>query len=280
MMVRECRTAWRRLLSRPGYTVLSLGVLGVGLGVVLFLFSLIDTMMLQPLPFAEAGRLVAIGELRDGGGMGDTGVGIGDINSEQYLRLRDGLRGVEQVGAYEGVGISLDRGGGATLYEGARFSASMMPLLGVQALLGRGFSDADDQPGAAQVVVLGEGLWRRSFAADPKVIGHAVRVNGEWATVIGVLPAAFGFPGTSELWQPLRVDGTHHGDLYMVGRRAAGTSLAQARHELDALDTQLDAESPWWHTQQRMVMKPLALSLVPEDLRRWIWLMFGAGVLV
>jgi predicted permease len=280
MILRECRTAWRRLLARPGYTVLSLGVLGAGLGVVLFLFSLVDTLMLQPLPFADAGRLVAIGELQDGGGIGDNGNGIGDIDSDEYLRLRDGLHGVEQIGGYESTGISLDKGGGAILYEGARFNASMLPLLGVQPLLGRGLGLADYQPGAPRVVVLGEDLWRRNFGADRKVIGRAVRVNGEWATVIGVLPASFGFPGTSELWLPLRVNGTHRGDLYMVGRRVAGTSLAQVRQELGALDARLGAELPWWHAQQRIVIKPLALSLVPEDLRRWVWLMFGAGVLV
>ena len=85
MILRELRNAWRRWYRRPGYAALSIAVLGVGLGVVLFLFSLVNTLMLRPLPFPQPERLVAIGELRDaGGGAGDSGSGMGAIDSEQY----------------------------------------------------------------------------------------------------------------------------------------------------------------------------------------------------
>ena len=94
MILRELHSAWRRWCRRPGYAALSIAVLGVGLGVVLFLFSLVNTLMLQPLPFPQPERLVGIGELHDtSGGAGDSGNGIGDIDSEQYRLLHDGLVG-------------------------------------------------------------------------------------------------------------------------------------------------------------------------------------------
>jgi predicted permease len=282
MILRELRNAWRRWCRRPGYAALSIAVLGVGLGVVLFLFSLVNTLMLQPLPFPQPGRLVAIGELRDGsGGPGDSGSGIGAIDSEQYRLLHEGLGGVDRIGGYATVGISVDAGAGATQYEGGMLTASMMDLLGVRPLLGHGFTPADDSPGAAPALLLGETLWRRVFDADPKIVGRSVRVNGEWATVVGVLPAEFGFPGTSQVWLPLRPDAAHPpSDIYMVARLKAGTTLNPARQALAALDARLRLQSSHWRNQQRIVMKPLALGLVPESLRRWVWLMFGAGVLV
>ena len=282
MILRELRNAWRRWCRRPGYAALSIAVLGVGLGVVLFLFSLVNTLMLQPLPFPQPERLVAIGELQDArGGAGDNGNGIGGIDSEQYRLLHEGLDGVERIGGYAKAGISVDAGAGATQYEGGMLTASMMDLLGVQPLLGRGFTPADDSPGAAPALLLGETLWRHVFDADPKIVGRSVRVDGEWATVVGVLPAAFGFPGTSQAWLPLRPDAANPpSDIYMVARLKAGTTLSPARQALAVLDARLRSQSAHWRNQQRIVMKPLALGLVPESLRRWVWLMFGAGVLV
>ena len=166
-MLRELHAAWRRLARRPGYAALSIAVLGVGLGVVVFLFSLINTLILTPLPLPHADRLMAVGELNRGNGGADTGIGIGDIDTEQYLRLAAALRGVDATGGYLGVGASLDTGAGATRLDGVRLTASMLDLLGVRPLLGRGLLVTDDQPGAPPVVLLGEDLWRHAYGADP-----------------------------------------------------------------------------------------------------------------
>ena len=143
MLWQEIRDAWRRLCRRPGYAALSIRMLGVGLGLTLFVFNLVHALIIDPLPFPHADRLVAIGAVRDAsGGPGDVGVGIDDLDSAQYQLLQRSLSGMEAFGAYQQAGIVLDAGDGASLYEGGIFTPSMLDLLGVQPLLGRGVSPA------------------------------------------------------------------------------------------------------------------------------------------
>lgn len=274
MIMRELQQAWRRLARRPGYAALSIAVLGVGLGVVLFLFSLINTLILQPLPFPHADRLVAVGEARA------RGIGINRIDSDQYLLLKGKLHSVDAMGAYADVGLRLNSGAGAIRYRGYRLTASMMELLGVKPLLGRGFVAADDRPGAARVLLLSETLWRQVFKADPGIIGRDVRVNGDWTTVIGVLPASFRFPVNTEAWLPLRLEPGMHRGISAVARLAPAIQLSQARAELDTWSDQLQHALPPTDEANRQIIKPLSLSFTPEDMRQWVWLMFGAGVLV
>jgi predicted permease len=273
MIVREFREAWRRLARRPGYALLSVAVLGVGLGVVLFLFGIINNVVLQPLPFPQAGRLVAVGE--------PAPHGIGDMDSDQYLQLRGKLRSLDLMGAYGAINVNLDNGQGASHYDGGLLTASMMRLLGVKPLLGRGFAPADDAPGAPRVVLLGEPLWRHAFGADPHVVGRAVRVDGEWATVIGVLPGTFKFPsGITALWLPWQLVPGRHMDIAVAARLAPSVRLDQARAELDAWAGRLQRTLlPGQHVQP-LTMYPLSVAFAPLDLRHWVWVMFGAGVLV
>jgi len=273
MIVREFREAWRRLKRRPGYALLSVVVLGVGLGVVLFLFGIINNVILQPLPFPQAGRLMAVGE--------PAPHGIGDMDSDQYLQLRGKLRSLDLMGAYGAANVNLDSGQGANHYDGGLLSASMMKLLGARPLLGRGFVPADDKPGAPRVVLLSEPLWRHAFDADPHVVGRAVRVNGEWATVIGVLPGTFRFPsGITELWLPLRLAPGRHEYIAVAARLAPSVQLDQARAELDAWAGRLQRTLPPGRHVQPLTMYPLSVAFAPLDLRHWAWVMFGAGVLV
>ncbi|HWU76280.1 MAG TPA: ADOP family duplicated permease [Rhodanobacter sp.] len=272
MILRECRSAWRRLLKRPGYAALSVGVLGVGLGLVLFLFSIVNSLILQPLPFAHADRLMAVGE--------PAPHGIYGIDSAQYQQLRDGLHNVDLMGAYRSSGISLDGGNGATYYSGCSLTASMLKMLEVQPLMGRGFGSADEVPGAPRVLLLGETLWRHVFHADPHIVGRAVQVNGEWATVVGVMPASFEFPARAQAWVPLRMAAGKHQYVDAVARLAPGIQLDQARAELDAWAGRLQRALPPGQQVTRVVMGPMALTFVPTDMRHWVWLMFGAGVLV
>ena len=275
MIARELRQAWRRLAKRPGYALLSVAVLGVGLGVMLFLFALVNSVILQPMAFPQAGRLVAVGE--------PTSNGIGGMDRAQYLALHGKLRGMDAMGAYLRTDLNLDSGQGAVHYDGGLLTASMMDVLGIKPLLGRGFEPADDAPGAPRVMLLGEPLWRHAFGADPHIVGRAVRVNAQWVTVVGVLPASFHFPsGTAAAWLPLRLVPNEHGDVWVAARLAAGVSLAQARAELDAWGGRLQraVSLPVEQHGDRLVIYPLSVAFTPLDLRHWIWLMFGAGVLV
>jgi predicted permease len=156
----------------------------------------------------------------------------------------------------------------------------MMDMLSVNPVLGRKFSQADDQPGAAPVVLLGESVWKHDFNADPHVIGRAVRVDGEWATVVGVLPADFDFPSASQVWLPLQLRAGQHTDVTMAARLKPSVSLTEARQQLAALDANLRHGAPQSEAQRSLTMKPLAVTIVPEDTRRWVWLMFTAGALV
>jgi len=276
MVVREFREAWRRLARRRGYALLSVAVLGVGLGVTLFLFSLVNTLILDPLPAPHPARLMAVGE------PSHSGNGIDPIDSDQYLALRGRLGSVDLMGAYVPIGAGVEESGSAKYYPGGRVTASMMQLLGIKPLLGRGFLPTDDAPGAPDVVLLGEALWRRGFKADPHITGRAVRVNGEWATVVGVVPAsATRLPVTdNQVWLPLKLPPGQHRDVWSVLRLAPGYSLAQARAELDAWNARLQAALPSGKHTRGVTIKPWKFSFVPEDMRQWVWLMFGAAALV
>ncbi|MEO9078169.1 MAG: ADOP family duplicated permease [Rhodanobacter sp.] len=274
MVVREFCEAWRRLARRPGYAALSVGVLGVGLGVVLFLFSLVNTMILQPLPFPQAQRLMAVGETSS------NGYGIWGIDSDQYLQLQGHLHSVDVVGAYVDTGFNLGHGNGATYERGTLLTASMMQLLGVKPILGRGFTAADDAPGAASVVLLGETLWRHDFHADPHILGRAVRVDDQWATVIGVLPTDFGFPQVSQLWMPLPLAPGKHRTIWEVARLTPSANLQQVRAELATWSGAMQRALPTGQHARALTIKPLSTSFVAEDTRSWVWLMFGAATLV
>lgn len=153
MWVRASMQSLRRLWRQPGNTLISILVLGVGLGVVGFQFNLVQKTVLQPLPFPHPDRLVAIGHAYE------NDLGIGTLNNGLLLELRERLDSVDAVGAYAASSLVLGGGGHtATAYElGGRLTASAMRMLGVRPLLGRAFVASDDAPGASPVVALGEG---------------------------------------------------------------------------------------------------------------------------
>lgn len=271
-LILEMKLALRRLLKRPGHTLLSVTVLGVGLGLMMFLFATVNSLVIQPLPFPDAARLVSIGE--------PTTQIIGGMDSDQYLALEGKLHNVPDLGAYQSVGVNLDVGGGAVHYRGARMTGSLMTLLGVRPLSGRALAAHDDAPSSPAVVVLGEGVWRQAFHADPHAVGRKVRVNGDWATVVGVMPSGFNFPGGMQLWLPLHVVPGQHRDIGVAGRLAPTARQAAAQAELNAWSGRMARALPAGTRIPGLVVGPLAAGFVPTDMIRWVWLMFGAGVLV
>lgn len=275
---REFREAWRRLSRRPGYALLSIVMLGVGLGVAMCFFGAVNDVVLEPYPFPHADRLMAVGEpfLMDGGGLN----GIGNMDSDQYLALDGRLASFDCMGALKIVGLSMDQGQGGVYRYGAMATASAMAMLGARPLLGRLLQPADDQPGAARVMVLSESLWRDAFAADPKIVGRQVRVSGRWYTVVGVARRSFEFPPNAEFWLPLVLQPGEHASVFVIARLKPGIGLAQARAELAAWDGRLAALLPLHARAEPLVVGPLSLAFSPNELRHWLWMMFGAGLLV
>ena len=275
MILADLRAAARRIASRPGYALLSIVVLALGLGATLFLLGTINGMMLKPLPFPEPDRLVVVGWLPTG----ET-LGIEGMDGEDYLRLKPELESYDTIGAFSIATINLSDREGATRYQGALVTHELFPMLGEAPALGRGISAADDAPGAPLVVLLSDQVWRNDFGADPGVIGRAIRANSQPATIVGVMPPKFAFPFREEVWMPRRAA---PGDAFgadVVARLAPGVSLQAARAELEAVAGRLRGELAAMRGDRQPVVKPLVTRFVGEGGRKFVLLMFATSVLV
>lgn len=276
MIGMEIRNALRRLRHRPGYTALSLLVLSLGLGAMLFTLGAVNSMVLQPLPFPQAERLVTLGYARA------TSTSTGELQPADFLRLREEVQGIERIGSYARLTANIAGGLEAfpKRYDGVRFDRAMFDLLGVQPILGRAFSEDDDRPGAAPVVLLSHRVWQQDFAGDPTVLGRAIRLNGQPATLIGVMPEGFHFPMIGEVWIPQALHADDPWTVETVVRLAEGVGIEQLRAELDAVVARIGDELRGASDQRELRLAPLSYRFVNETTRGLLWMMFGAGLLV
>jgi putative ABC transport system permease protein len=276
MPIADFRQALRQLLARPGYSAISILVLAMGLGACLFMLSVIDGLILRPLPFPESDRLVAIGHSREGSG------GVGQVRSRDMARIAPELRGLEQLGQWQLTTVAVSRGGEhpARRYEGSSLSLEMLSLLGAQPVLGRGFGPADDAPGAALTVLLSHRVWQEDFNAETDVIGRRLQVNGEPATVIGVMPPGFAFPVTGEAWLPRRFDPEDGIEANVFGRLRPGVGLPQFRQELEALSLRFGDALEGARDNRQLRAIPLGEHFVGAGTRQYLWLCVAATVLV
>lgn len=276
-MFNKLHRAARPLLKRPGYALLSISVLGLGLGTMLLTLSLVNGLMLEPLPFPQPERLVVIGYAHD------DDVGIGEIDSDDWLKLMPELHSYQAMATYEEATINISRAS-ATFkpkrYNGTRMGHGMTDLLGVQPMLGRGFSGADDQPGAPLSVLLSERVWQQDFGGATDIVGRVIRVNGEAATVIGVMPVGFAFPFVGEVFVARRLRSGEGEDTQIAARLKPGVGIAQAGAELASVAQTLGRTLSGQRDDRRLIIKPLKLRFVSEKVRRFVWLMFAAGLLV
>ena len=259
----DLRYAARLLARQPGFTLVAVLTLALGIGANTALFSVANTVLLQPLPFQEPGRLVMIWEARQK-------TGRRAVAYPNFFDWRDQNKVFEEIAALRSDGASLATAEGADQVEGGRVSAGFFTALRVRPILGRTFTPADDQPNAAPVVILSYGFWQRRFGGDPAIVGKPLNLSGRSCTVVGVLPPDFRFPyelTDAELWTPVAPDsesfnqrGSHF--LYALGRLKPGVTLAQAQAEMDVIARRLEQQYPDQNKGSRVNLVPLHEQMV------------------
>jgi len=267
----DLRGAARSLRRSPAFSVVTVVTLALGLGATVGIFAVVHGIVLSPLPFSDPGELVTP-RFRA------PGIGIRDLSTSEpmYVQLRERSRTLVEVAVWDGVEVNVGADGGSVRTAAARVSDGFFPLLGISPALGRGIEPDDVLPGAPGVVVLSHGFWERRFGGDRDVLGRTIRVSGEGAEVVGVMPAGFGFPrGETELWVPLVFDPADpgHGNYYLdpVARLAPGVSLGDARAETERLMLRMSEVYPgdyqWMHREAvdfRVEMQTLKENLVGD----------------
>lgn len=278
-MLSDLRLTWRTLAKSPGFVVIAVLTLTLGIGVNAAVFSIVNAVLLRGLPFPQADRLLAIntGRPRDG-------EPHSSLSQAEFADLRAQQKSFTEVVAYtdgtltiSGPGADPERVTGCTL-RGAG-----VPVLGVPIALGRWFTAADDAPAAPPTVVLGHALWANRYRSSADILGQQLKINGEWATIIGVAPQWFRFPNDSELWRPWRYaknEGRDNRYLQVFGRLKPDVSTAQARAELATIGGQWAADFVATNRDRELLARPLHDAFVDEGTRKLIWIMFGAVGLV
>jgi predicted permease len=241
----ELRIGFRMLLRTPLLSVVAILTVGLGVGATSFAFSVVYGTMIRPIPVRDAERLMQIQAVRTADGDQRFPLSVHD-----YLDYSAQQRSLESVGAgYSGtVNVGGDDGP-PERYQGGFVTASMLSMLGVAPLHGRLFADGDDRPGAPALLLIGYQVWQNRFGGDPSVVGRAARVNGETATIIGVMPERFRFPFNEDVWVPYRVDATAlprggGTPLTVVGYLRDGATPETATQEAAEIFSRIAAQFP------------------------------------
>ncbi|MGH9868054.1 MAG: ABC transporter permease [Candidatus Polarisedimenticolia bacterium] len=273
---RDLRYALRGLRKAPVFTLAVVATLALGIGANTAIFSVVHATLLRDLPFADPDRLVMVWE-----DASKVGYPRDTPSPANYIDWRDQNGVFESMAAMASVGFNLTGSGEPERIEGARVSATLFPLLGVQPLLGRVFAPDEDRPGANQVVVISHGLWQRRFGSDPAIVGSPLALNGASVTVVGVMAPSFRFPAVEdEIWIPMAFSADEAGRrgshfLKVVARLKPGVTLAQAQTEMTGIAHRLEELYPQSNTNVGAVVVPLHEQLV-GNLRPALLVLMGA----
>jgi putative ABC transport system permease protein len=280
---RDVQYGVRTLLKSPGFTAVAVLTLGLGIGANTAIFSVIDAVLLRPMPYPEAGRLVFLTEWSEQ-------VPEMSFSVANFKDVRDQSTVFESVFAHNSANFILTGEGGEAERVAARqVSSGMFTTLGKPPILGRAFTAEEDTPGAERVALLGEGFWERRFGRDPGVLGRTLSLSGEPFTVIGVMPGSLhGSLKTTDVFTPLlrledKIGGEerrgNHPGIYVIGRMKPGITEEQARTEVVSIAKRLAEEHPNSSARQSMTLQSLQQSYVGE-LRPALLVLLGAVVFV
>lgn len=284
----DLRFGARMLVKQPGFTLIAVITLALGIGATTAIFSVVNAVLLRPLPFAQSERIVRLWEsLPQGNGLR---VAVRYANFQDWRQQNQAFT---HLAAYREDGFNLQTGlqtgAEARRLEGARVTVDFFNVLGVQPAQGRAFSTQEDAPGGERVVILSHALWQQSFGGNAQWLGRQLKVDGQNYTVVGIMPPGFSFPGygyineETHLWFPYALEAPPTGRgphfLRVLGRLKTGATVEHARTELDTIAQRLEQSYPDTNKGSRVFMIPLH-EFFNDELQRPLYVLLSAVLFV
>jgi putative ABC transport system permease protein len=275
----DCRYSIRILRKNPGFVLTVVVTLGLGIGANATIFSVVNAVLLEPLPYKEPDRLIRLWETNPGGGLTEVAVSVPNFQDWQKQQTS-----FNQLAASENATFNLTGNGDPQRVAAAKITANLIPTLKIEPVLGRSFLPDEEKPGANRVVLLSHSLWQRQFGSDPALLNRTIQLNGESYTVVGVMPAGFQFPALRELWVPLvldpakepwRADRTNR-NLAVFGRLKPTITVAQANADLAVVAQRLQEQYPKSNTGWNIRLRTFYDWIVPAEVRRVMLALFVA----
>ena len=275
----DIRSGVRLLFRYPTLSLVAVLTLGLGIGLATTVFSVVNGGMFKGLPFPDADRIMAVVATNPSQQQPRQPISSQDLEVWQERQTA-----FEQFGAYALAPVNLATDEGRPeRFSGAQLTSAAFAALGVEPILGRGFKEGDDRPGAEPVILLSEHLWRDRYAQSSGIVGTIIRANGAFRTVIGVMPERFGFPIRQEIWMPLVIDSPAkprgQGPNYqVVARLKPGVALAQARTQALTIASQLERDFPATNRGIGADVMPYAKAIFGPEIFALLYTMLGAGI--
>jgi putative ABC transport system permease protein len=282
----DLRQALRQMRVRPGFTALVVLTLALGIGANAAIFSVLDAVLLRPLPYDHPEKLVKVWTRFTGIGQPNDQNWVSGPEFHDFLTLNHSF---SELAVIDSGAFNLGVKGSPQRVVGAAVSPNLFPMLGAQPLIGRNFLAEEAQPGREQEVILSYGLWQRAFAANPNVVGTTLHVDGVPMTVVGVMPAGFAYPDDSEIWGPRAFtpedlsEGSrgNHG-LEVLGRIRPGLSVPQVQSDMDRVGKTMIEQHlsyPYRRFGFGIILHPLLEETV-GDVKASLWVLMAAVGLV
>ncbi|HKA20040.1 MAG TPA: ABC transporter permease [Blastocatellia bacterium] len=248
----DLRYGLRMLVRNPSFTIISAGVLAIGIAASTAIFTVVNAVLLRPLPYVEPDRLLLVQE-----SLPKLYLRTGAVSGAEYWDYKETNQVFSDIGCYTTQSFNLTGNGEATRIHAARMSPSLIPMLGVAPKIGRSFTEDEDGAGANAVVLLSERLWRTRFGSDNAIEGKSLKLDEKPYTVIGVMPAKFQFPSNDntfsesvDLWVPMAMtDEERKGransfDFSVIGRLKPGVTIEQARADIESVAERMQQQYP------------------------------------
>lgn len=272
-LLRDLRYGARMLLKKPGFSLTAVITLALGIGATTAIFTIVNAVLLRPLPYPDADKLLFVGQTFRGG--------LSGTGEPKFLFWKEQSQSFDALACYSAFGGArgnLAGGNEAEYARGLRVSEDFFRVFGVYPAIGRAFTRAEDTPGGDRVAVLSHGLWQRRFGGSKDIIGQKVSFNDQPVTVVGIMPPHFRFGAGADLFTPMqaRPNAHHDPNAEVVGRLKPGVTIEQARAELKLIAEKYRAAFPRHMQDNESAGAQPYKELFTKSIKQYLWILMGA----